>query len=425
MNSEQVCFYNAVAYSIIFIYYLLKNKVSLGLAIWGIFTVSAWCTFIFIQQPMYSTTIHYSKQQLSAYLYLLLVIYLFISPLFQIKPLSKNSIIITHYGFIRKYMIFTIIFQTLSILVDLTALKDVLSLNQQNITTYKDFSYEETTNIPAYSIPILAQVKGLVLTPLSSFNIALALLMYFCWNKDRKIIQFFTITTILDSLINVLIAVSRGQTFFLIVYCAIILFLLYHNISQKQKKILSIIAISMAIIIIPFMLVISLGRFGKFDFSFFLYKYFGEAMNNFNGLLFYDIKGHTGGNAYIFSYINNLLGVAPFETTLEKWEYIEKATKGVSGQFFYTFVGGFIIEFGKIATLFIAIISNIYLRRIIRPCSQQGIGYYILITFISLFFIKGVFLFSLQYRDAFLTIITLIFIWHYFKLKKAANIYHN
>lgn len=36
MNSEQVCFYNAVAYSIIFIYYLLKNKVSLGLAIWGI-----------------------------------------------------------------------------------------------------------------------------------------------------------------------------------------------------------------------------------------------------------------------------------------------------------------------------------------------------------------------------------------------------
>lgn len=132
-------------------------------------------------------------------------------------------------------MIFLIIFQTLSILVDLTALKDVLSLNQQNVTAYKDFSYEETTNIPAYNVPILAQVKGWILAPLSNFNIALALLMYFCWKKDRKIVQLFTITTILDSLINVLIAVSRGQTFFLILYCAIILFFYIITLIKDKK----------------------------------------------------------------------------------------------------------------------------------------------------------------------------------------------
>lgn len=425
MNSEQVCFYNAIAYSLIFIYNLFKNKISLGLIVWGIFTASAWCTFIFIQQPMYPTTVHYSEQQLFAYIYLLVIIYLFISPLFQVKPLAKDQIIITHYDFIKKYMIFLIIFQTLSILVDLTALKDVLSLNQQNVTAYKDFSYEETTNIPAYNVPILAQVKGWILAPLSNFNIALALLMYFCWKKDRKIVQLFTITTILDSLINVLIAVSRGQTFFLILYCAIILFFLYNNINQRQKRLLSIVAITIAIVIVPFMIVISLGRFGKFDFSFFIYKYFGEAMNNFNGLLFYDIKGYTNGNAYLLSYINSLLGISPFETTMEKWEYIERVTKGISGQYFYTFVGGLVIEFGKIITLFIAIIFNFYLKKATHSSSQHNIGYYILLTLISLFFIKGAFLFPLQGRDAILTIIALIFFIHYFKVKKNNKQYYN
>lgn len=418
MNSEQVCFYNAIAYSFIFIYQLLKNKASIGLLIWGMFTASAWCTFVFVQQPMYPTTIHYSEQQISAYIYLIIIIYLFISPLFQIKPLAKEEIIITHYGFIKKYMIFLIIFQTLSILIDLTALKDVLSLNQQNVTAYKDFSYEETINIPAYNIPILAQVKGWILVPLSNFNIALALLMYFCWNKDKKIVRYFFITTLLDSLINVLIAVSRGQTFFLIIYLVILLLFLYKNINSKQKKFLSIIATCIGFIVIPFMIVISIGRFGKFDFSFFLYKYFGEAMNNFNGLLFYDIKGYTGGNAYLFSYINSLLGISPFESTLEKWEYIERTTKGVSGQFFYTFVGGFIIEFGKIITLIIAIIFNLYFKRFINSNIKHGLGYYSLITFVSLFLAKGIFLFPIQGREGFLSIIALILIINYFRLTK-------
>lgn len=75
------------------------------------------------------------------------------------------------------------------------------------------------------------------------------------------------------------------------------------------------------------MIVISLGRFGKFDFSFFIYKYFGEAMNNFNGLLFYDIKGYTNGNAYLLSYINSLLGISPFETTMENGNILKESQK--------------------------------------------------------------------------------------------------
>ena len=76
-------------------------------------------------------------------------------------------------------MIFMIIVQCISIIVNIPAVLDALSVSQQNITDYKDFSYEENINIPAFKIPILAQIKGWILLGLRISNYALMFIYHY------------------------------------------------------------------------------------------------------------------------------------------------------------------------------------------------------------------------------------------------------
>ena len=94
----------------------------------------------------------------------------------------------------------------------------------------------------------------------------------------------------------------------------------------------------------------TISRFGD-KAGLYFYKYAGEAMINFNGILFNHVHGTTDGMAY-FWYIPQLLGFgdASFADLSDKWDFINSKT-GVTGMIFYTAVGAFIIEFGKFKTL--------------------------------------------------------------------------
>ncbi len=413
MDSIQISLYNALAYTLVLVYWKIKHGFSIGLMVWGMFTLSAWCTYLFIQQPLYAFSIHYSNQKAIPYIYLFIMLYLLICPFNKLKPLPKGSIDVSHDLFIKRYMIFMIIVQCASVLINIPALIDALSLNQQNITEYKDFSYEESVNIPAFRIPILAQLKGWVLSGLKISNYALMFILPLCYNKYKKITYYFCIITIAESFFNTIIAVSRGQMYMLSIFCIFMYVLLFHYTTPKIRKYVTIGGSFLGFLIISFVLTISLGRFGADNFVFFLYKYFGEPMNNFNGLLFYEVHGTTNGSAYLFSFIYDLLGISGFQQTSEKWGYIEHIT-GVSGQYFYTFIGGFIIEFGKAITMIIVLILHFFFKKLLKCQLSFNIGRLLIITLIIYCFINGVFYFPLQGRSAFLIILSTIILYRFF-----------
>lgn len=112
-------------------------------------------------------------------------------------------------------------------------------------------------------------------------------------------------------------------------------------------------------------------------------------MVNFSGILYHDIKGHTEGTAYLLSAFRK-----DFLSGEEKWAYIENIIK-IPSKIFYTFVGGFVIEFGKIATACIAIVFFYLERQLIRKYSQD-FGFLFVLCFFGYFYGYGVFLFILQ-----------------------------
>ena len=123
-------------------------------------------------------------------------------------------------------------------------------------------------------------------------------------------------------------------------------------IEKKYQRVVKVVLIVFFVSVAFRLVAMSTARFTD-NASLFYYKYAGEAMVNFNGLLFNHIRGSTDGMAY-FWYIPQTLGImdVPFKDLLMKWSYMESKT-GVSGQFFYTIVGALIFEFGKILTCFI------------------------------------------------------------------------
>ena len=96
----------------------------------------------------------------------------------------------------------------------------------------------------------------------------------------------------------------------------------------------------------------------------------GEPMVDFNGLLFDKIRGNTGGEAY-FSYVYRLFGEETFTDAQGKYKLIESVT-GLTPFIFYTFVGGLIIEFGKIVPILLAVLFNRICPHLIRE--NVGLG---------------------------------------------------
>lgn len=392
-SSLLVSLTNAIVYTIVLAYWYFRKGFSVGIIIWSLFALSAWFTFLFIQQPLYSTSIHYCVLTFTPYIYLFTLLYICINPLSRLYPLEIESIAIGKKRMIHRYMIFMCIIQIASILVDFPMAVNVMTTSQIHLADYRDAAYGSETNVLSWTIPVLAQLKGWIQSPLSVINNALIVILPFCLKEKSFLIKLFVISTIMHTLTTAIITVSRGELFlsFILWMCLSILFIRYMN--KKTILTISILVSIFLFVFIPFVITISVSRFGD-NAYFFLFKYFGEPMNNFNGLMWPNLKGTTAGRAY-FSFIYSLLGESNFSNTEQKWALIEQYTN-VSGQYFYTFIGGFIFEFGKLIPIFIAFFFNRLLYRMINRQLHLDMGTLLILVIFIDFYIRGIFLFSWQ-----------------------------
>lgn len=387
MNSETILLYNAIAYTLALIYFYWKGKLNLAFVLWIGYTISAWSSYLFVQQPMYKYSIHCCEITVFPCIYLFLLIFICIKPFVRIQSIDKIEI---PTGNVLKYTLYVFIsIQVILLLANITSVIKIITSSAE-LVDIRSAAYEgETSNIG--SNPMLNRLN-LLYSGIRPLAIGLSVCLLFMFNKLRNLIKIFAITTLLTNIQVVILSAGRGEMVISLSIYAYTLFLIRNALSKRIKRILTLYAIPIVIICTSFFWAVTISRFGD-SAKFFMYKYMGESMNNFNGILFSDIKEYTEGRAF-FSYIYRyLLGETPFENTEGRHELTERVNN-IPGFIFYTYIGNLVMDFGKIITVFIAILLN-RLENILLNIKHVHLGSFAIYVAVITLYIWGIFLFYL------------------------------
>lgn len=390
MKSETILIYNSLAYILMALFFLRKDhfKVTVQNIPFLWLAIGAFSSYMFYIQPGFEYTVHYSIMQIHPFVYLFFCLFiLFVS--FRFVQADKLSVQIPYRRFM-KVINFTLPFLVLLVLIHAY---DVLHTNLANMADVREDLYSGgLQKNPFLNFYVINAIDRILTHGITVF-ICLSFFALVFIPKTPKVVCFIISPYVLAC--EIAFSTATRATFFFIIAIFVFQYFLYRPyMSKKMNNVVRSIFIlgggSFGLLIFA----MTIARFSD-SASLFFYKYAGEAMINFNGLLFDHVKGTTDGVAY-FWYIPNLLGIDGFKmgNNLEwKWDLIQLKT-GVPGLYFYTIVGGFIFEFGKIATPFIIVVLSILL--IIYFRKKGNLSKLIVISWIAYLMFESTFLFPLQ-----------------------------
>jgi len=412
MTSETVLIIQGTLYTVALFYFLIKYKMSVGAIIWFLYTVSAWATYLFVQQPMYFKGIHNSKQTLEPCIYMFIVNLIAMYPLVKFNHIPKIKF--NDEKIIRWFMLLCIGYQVLFLIVDLPYMIKILTSPSDMLATTRNAGYE-TAVLSLVNVNVWTNKLSLLVSGVRILATGLSVYLVSSYKKYRKLVVVFFVTTLIENVRIVVVNVGRGEIVLLFLLYVSMFYSLRKMIDKGVYKKLLIAAIPVVSIGMIFFWVITISRFGE-DATYTLYKYLGEPMNNFNGLLFNKIKGTTNGRAYFSLIYRYIFGQQDFINTTEKWQMINSMT-GINGNIFYTWIGGLIIEFGKVVPIIVAIILNRAMNRVSR-LKEYLIGDLIVVIFFVNFFIRGIFVFSTQNYEGIFMILYTILLYIVFRIRR-------
>lgn len=415
MNSETIMLYNAIAYTLALTYFYWKGKLNLAFVLWICYTISAWSSYLFIQQPLYKSSIHYCEITIFPCIYLFLLIFICIKPFVRIQSIDKIEVPNEKK---LKYTLYVFIsIQIILLLATITSVENIVTSSAE-LADIRAAAYKGETSDIGES-PMLNRLS-LLYSGIRPLATGLSVCLLFMLDKQRNLIRIFAITTLLTNIQVVILTAGRGEMVIALSIYVCTLFLIRNALSKRVKKILTLYAIPIIIISISFFWAITVSRFGD-SATFFMYKYMGESMNNFNGILFSDIKGYTEGRVF-FSYIYRyLLGETPFVNTEGRHELTESVNK-IPGFIFYTYIGNLVMDFGKITTVFIAILLNRLANRLLAY-KHIHLGVFAIYVAVITLYVCGVFFYYLLDFVGLSMFITLFILYHLYKnrFKKQLN----
>lgn len=415
MSSVTVLLINAIVYTLTLVYFIKKFRLSVGVFIWVLYTVSAWSSFLFVQQPGYGSSGHYSEQTIFPCIYLYIVFIISMYPLMKlnvIEDISFHNLKIVKFIMIICTLVYFVFF-----IVDIPIMTDITRLGTNALNEFRNNMYGEQGNSLVYANYWLNKVS-LLFTGMRVLSIGLSIIAFVSFKDNRRLVNIFFIACFLENLRIILTSVGRGELVLVTLLYGSIFYLMRNWISKKKKRTLILCALPILICAAIFFWVITLSRFGS-NTGYFMYKYLGEPINNFNGLLFNNISGHTYGRAYFSIFYRYLLGQRDFTSGLGKWDLIIETT-GVRGDIFYTWVGGLIIEFGKIVPVIVALLINRIMMRL-TAIKKYYYGDAVVAIFFLNFFIRGIFLFPVQSFEGNLMIIDTIILYFLFRVQRGKN----
>lgn len=360
--SEKILLCNFVAYLLVALFFFRRDCFKLNVKNVGFFglALSALFSYLFYIQPGFVRTAHYSIMTPEPFVYLFPCLMILFFPLRKIDV----SVVAENMHLLSEKKIDTVAKVAFPFLLFLLVAYTYQTANT-SLVSMEDIRadlYDGRLKNPFFSSWIGATIDRLF-NQLKVLLYCISFYALVCQKKKNFILCAFIVLPYIIGVERAYSTATRSEIFFILMLL-LLQYLLYQNIiDRRMKKYFKIGAIVLCSLTVLLFISMSVSRFGT-DVSLFYYKYAGEPMVNFNGLLFNNVRGTTNGTAY-FWYIPSKLGLMDVSHTdlVSKWHYMESKT-GVPGLFFYTIVGALIFEFGKIATVFVILGISIWERYI-------------------------------------------------------------
>ncbi|MBN1364464.1 MAG: oligosaccharide repeat unit polymerase [Syntrophaceae bacterium] len=406
-----------IANSLIYIFTLISfikiNKtINIGILVLFFYVLGTIFSYLFFCHPNYPSD--YSDITIEPFIYLYGTFLLFLYPILTIRedkiekierPNSNKLFYLVYFIiFVSVFRLFSFISPTI----------EVLS-GGINFAERKD---EIMEGIRIVQLPFPLSTISYFSALLSNISI-LIFFHLLAFHKNRRfLIILLGICAFLPPALNAIIASSRAVVF---IFFGNILFsfMLYKKfIVTKILKILKIFGIIFLFLLMLFVIAVTISRFGdtqSISLDYWIFKYFGESLINFNGILFGKVENLMYGDRN-FSFFRNILGLNNISgNDLISLRETALAITGIPSKIFYTFIGQLSIDIGIWGVLLIALIICFWGKKFYNHHNSFPFSKIIIMQLHFRLCFEGYFFFPFTMQNGNLTIITYILIYLYFK----------
>lgn len=399
---------NAIAYIIpLILYYKKKRQIDIGFLFYTIFAVSAIGSFWYYSQE--DVDIYYPNIELSAFVYLWLMINFCLLPLYQ-TDLRKITYIDDR-GIAPLLDGLSIMFVVLSLLPIVSLLSKVsLSMFVGNdlgrmYESDADKSALYFSGISKYCFALIRRFEDILI-----------ILFFYQLSKAKKnwtLINAMWLPIGLFVLFKVASGSRGGVMSTFIAFFAMALFL-RNTFEQKTFAYIRKIGVVFTSFIIVVVSAISISRFffsvsaasSRATLDRWISQYLGEGMVRFNDTVWNNDILMNGDQNIIF--LKHLLGFDVIEN-YDTFMMFYEAKLGLPVNVFYTFVGDWVLDFGIIGTIVVAVLFYILFKKLLSSY-KSGVNVLQLTILMIIFHFIGFGFAANVYRTIFIQKDTMILI---------------
>lgn len=245
MSSEEVLLLNAILYTVTLFYFYFKYKLSVGVFIWILYTLSAWSSFLFVQQPLYASSAHASTQTLFPCFYLYVVFVIAMTPLMKLNKIE--SIDSLNHRLLIAIMVVCSLIQVLFFIVDIPAMLNVMRSGSGMLSELRSTVYGDD-GLSAITKNVWLNKISLLYSGIRIFATGLSVIMFIAYNKHRRLVTIFAVSALLNNLRIIIVQVGRGEMVFVFLLYACTIYLMRDWLSADSKR--KVVMISIPVILI-------------------------------------------------------------------------------------------------------------------------------------------------------------------------------
>ena len=399
---------NAIAYIIpLILYYKKKRQIDIGFLFYMIFAVSAIGSFWYYSQE--DVDLYYPNIELSAFIYLWLMINFCLLPLYQTN--LRKITYIDDRGIAPLLDGLSIMFVVLSLLPIVSLLSKVsLSMFVGNdlgrmYESDADKSALYFSGISKYCFALIRRFEDILII-LFFYQLSKA-------KKDWALINAMWLPIGLFVLFKVASGSRGGVMSTFIAFFAMALFL-RNTFEQKTFAYIRKIGLVFTSFIILVVSAISISRFffsvsaasSKATLDRWISQYLGEGMVRFNDTIWNNDILMNGDQNIIF--LKHLLGFDVIEN-YDTFMMFYEAKLGLPVNVFYTFVGDWVLDFGIIGTIVVTVLFYILFKKLLNSY-KSGVNILQLTILMIIFHFIGFGFAANVYRTIFIQKDTMILI---------------
>lgn len=375
-----------VVFLIVLIYYMLKYGLNIGSLLLILYTLVFAAAI-----PLYYGYDKYSDVHVSAFsmVYLVVLIFIWLLPILIFS--TKEYTLSEHYS-IHKFNALSYALIASGILT----YAFLLPTGIQNITS-PDISFIRNATMKG-EIQIYSDSPfvNFIISNLSMFY-PLSIILFFYsiafleMKRMFNVLLFFSTTAFI---VISLLYVARGDiVYWALMYVFLYVFFRKYLDSNKRKTIILPFVIAVILGIIYFT-IISLARFETYDHGplFGILDYWGQPAINFGDYFdHFTVFQHGTLN---FPYVQRMLGLPHREGVVDYFDQASTDTGYYLGVF-YTFIGSFFIDFGRIGTAIFVVVSSFFGFALFRKSEEIPMYKIILMVLYCQIPLQGLFIFNL------------------------------